>query len=310
MNAKELTALVNDGISKLTATEYTKKILNRQNNLFKYDLANRVAILMQNDKAYDLRTYDEWISLGRKVRKKQKPIFIMIPNQKFQYIDTENGEVISNKDLTVDEFNKALEYKLIERVETTDTFLCKSVYDIKQTKANGNRKYIIPKPILTSANILDAFIQITGAKIELCDTNYYSLSDNVIYLEKDNYGNLAATLAKMITHYELTKAKDDTEYAYLSDDAKEQLENAILFSISTLFNCKIQSELDTSHLDNENIIRMIGIVDNIIEIIIKKMKFTVDGGTDAIQDLIRFRKAEALLDIMEANNINKTMKGM
>ena len=34
MNIKEITALVNDGISKLTDTEYTKKILNRKNIFF------------------------------------------------------------------------------------------------------------------------------------------------------------------------------------------------------------------------------------------------------------------------------------
>lgn len=310
MDVKEITALVSEGIHKLTDTEYTKKILNRQNNLFKYDLANRIAILMQNDKAYDLRTYDEWLSLGRKVRKKQKPIFIMIPNQKFQYIDTENGEVINDNDLTVDEFNKALEYKLIKRVETTDNFINKAVYDIRQTKANGENKYVIPKPILTSANIIDTFIKITNANIEICDTNYYSVSDNVLYLEKDNYGNLAATLAKILTQYEINNIKNNDRYTVLLDDAKEQLENAVLFSISTLFNCNIQSELDTSHLDTEISIKILEIVDNIIEVIIQKMKFNINESVDAVQDLMRFRKAEALLDIMEANNINKTMKGM
>lgn len=310
MNIKEITALVNDGISKLTDTEYTKKILNRKNNLFRYDLTNRIAILMQNDKAYDLRTYDEWKSLGRKVRKKQKPIFIMIPNQKFQYIDTENGEVINDNDLTIDEFNKALEYKLIKRVETTDNFINKAVYDVRQTKANGESKYTIPKPVLTSTNIVDTFIKITGASIEICDTNYYSVSDNILYLEKDNYRNLAATLAKIITQYEINNIKNNDKYAALSDDAKEQLENAILFSLSTLFNCDIQSELDTSHLNTENILKILEIVDIIIEVVIQKMEFNINESIDAVQDLMRFRKAEALLDIMEANTINKTMKGM
>lgn len=318
MGISELTDLIHNNTDKLTSIDGYKAILNRGNNLIRFDVLNRILIYLQLENAFDLKTVEEWGILGRKIRSNQKPIFIAIPKYKTTYIETDTGNSIDTSDLTPDELLKALEYKIIHREDNIDTVCTLPLYDIRQTVSANNIEYNINKPILNASSILQLLSDITGATIEVCDEDYYSVSSNSIFICKKPYKDLATTvskfLVKYIMNYKIDNILMNTLGIQKNDFSKYEitlLENSIYYAICTLLAA--ESDVDLSylqHISYADMVNILNAVDTAILDIIRYMTFTDNNSDlDAIDNITKLHRAEVILDIMEANSINKVMKG-
>ena len=97
----------------------------------------------------------------------------------------------------------------------------------------------------------------------------------------------------------------------LSDYDKQLLEDSISYSISTLFGVNINKSFDiVRHTSNDMLTTILNITDNVVFEIVQYLEFNTDSKVeDAISNISRLRKSEALLNILEANNILNKMKG-
>lgn len=318
MEVKELSELLNKNFNKLFTPNRYKHILNRGNNLIRLDIVNRMLVELQYDNAFDLRTSDEWLLENRGIVKKEKPIYLIIPKYKYEYIDKETGKTIDNKELSIGEINKAIEYNIIERVDTIDNMYTIPVFDIRQTYSLDKSKYNINKPIISSKKLLEIMHNITMCNIEICEDTYYSKSDNILYLKKQPYSELVITISEYLAQYyidnDLKKLIDipqNISYKDLTEYDIDLIKQSLIFAIVTLLGGKIDINFDIiNYTTNDKAILILNIVDSMLIEISTKLKFTNTSHImDVSSNINMLKKAEALLDIMEANNINKIMKG-
>ena len=318
MGISELTNLIQNNSDKITSMAGYKAILNRGNNLIRFDVLNRILIYLQLENAFDLKTVDEWAIVGRRIRNNQNPVFIILPKYKTTYIETDTGRSINESDLTPDELLKALEYNIVRREDNIETVYKIALYDIRQTIKTNDTEYNINKPVLNSSSVLQLLSDVTGATIEVCDEDYYSVSSNAIFICKKQYKELASTVSKFLVKYIMSYKLEDILINTLgiqSNDLSKYemtlLENSLDYTLCTLL--ATESSVDLSYLQHvtyDNIINILNVVDSAISEIIKYIKFTDnDNSLDAITTITKLHKAEVILDVMEANSINKIMKG-
>jgi hypothetical protein len=132
MNTLELSKELHKNMNKILSPTGYKHIINRGNNLIRFDVVNRMLIEMQLQNAYELKTEEEWLIENRKIRNKQKPIYLVMPKYTYEYIECDTGEKLINNDLSVDELKKAIEYNIVEKVEVIDDMYVLPFYDLIQ----------------------------------------------------------------------------------------------------------------------------------------------------------------------------------
>ncbi|MBO5386563.1 MAG: hypothetical protein J6A59_00235 [Lachnospiraceae bacterium] len=317
MEVKDIADMLKKNLNNVLTPSGYKRILNKRNNLTRFDILNRILIDIQCKDAFELKTYDEWVIDGRIVRDKAKPIYILIPKYKTVYVEADTDKEIGDTDLNSNELLKAIEYGIIKRVDTFDNMYVEKVYDIRQTKSLNNTKYDVNKPVVNTRAILELLEDIVGCTMELCDDTYYSKSDNILYIKKTEYSELVKLSSDIIADYYIrNEIKNIIDEHVDSDDTLseydiELIKNSIKYGINTLFACDDYVSFDIiNHTNTTKIMYILNIVDSIMFNISARIKFTrLNNSVDIASNINLLKKAEAILDIMEANNINKIMKG-
>lgn len=315
MDIVELAKMLENNMNKLLNVQGYTKLLDRGNNLIRFDVLNRMLILIQNDKAFDLKTYDEWLMDDRQVNDKEKPISIVLPSYKSEYIEIETGKKLEENDLNHNELVKALEYGIIERVDIIENMYTMKLFDIRQTHSLSGNQYTINKPLLTSKELLNLLVNVLGCKIENCEETYYSKSEKIVYISKKPYEELAITVSKILTQYfmdTIVKSMIETnDKISMTEYDIDLIKESLIYSIGTILGVTIESDFNiVNHTNNSKLITILTIVDSILIEIINYLKFNKPCmQLDATQNINVLKKAEVILNIMEANEIKNTMKG-
>lgn len=312
MNIEDLKDIFDAGKNALNDPYAYKDIINMKLGMLRIDSINRIIAYKQNNNITDLRTEFEWEILGRSIRKGQKPIYVIMPKNTYKYIDTETGRQLDDGELTIDELNKALEYNIVSRVHTMEGTNVQAVFDIKQTKGN-NSKYKVDKVIVNSSYILDILKNNFDITIELSDDTYYSESRKMLYIKKQTLTELIYTFSNIVIPIYIDSVNKDigvNTYEY-SEYEKEILNNTLIYGIYTLLGKEITLSFDNVRfISKERLIEILNIQYIIVSNIAQLMKFNTGEKPMSISHSLEIhKKAEAILDIMEANNISKIMKG-
>lgn len=313
MESTEISKLFIENINKILTPQGYKHIISKDNNLFRFDVINRLLIEIQCKDAFDVRTADEWEINNRKVKKKSKGINILIPMYSTQYIDVDTREPINIEEFTADELMLALKLNIIEKIENIDTMFVKEVFDIKQTNSYDNYKYIPYKPVIKSSTLIEIVRDITGCLIEKSDITYYSKSDNKFMVNRQSYTQLSKYVVDVLVEYYMNNYITDSiisEYKYTEYDL-DLIRLTIQYSLDTLLITHRDADFDiVNHTSTDKLINILTITDSIVFNVIEKIDYTgASINKDITFSINNLKKAEALLDIMEANNISKIMKG-
>lgn len=314
MNIHEIKDIFNKGLDIISNPNDYKNIIDMRNNLYRLDTINRVLVYVQNKDAFDIKSRAEWSIQCRDIMKRQKPIYLIMPKYKTEYIDCESGEELINSDLSIDELNKALEYGVVVKKETISNTYIEAFYDIRQTKSLNGNKYSINKPILSTKKVLELLVNITNCSVEESELDYYSNSENKLYISKQSYSNVVNTVSKIIKDYYIKRLSDNNiiDTSEFSEYDNELLDSTIIYSIKTLL-CVNNDNNSFDIVRNTSKKRLLDIlnINNIIIIdIAEQLDFNnTESNNDLIHNNLIIKKAEVLLNIMEANNINKIMKG-
>lgn len=313
METLEVAKLFQDNIDKVLTPSRYKNIIRMDNNLNRFNIINRILIEIQCPNAYDVRTADEWLIDNRSIKSGSKGINIMLPVCNYKYIDTETGNEINTNDLTLNELNAAVKHGVIRREDAIETYCIKKMYDIRQTISLGNSKYEVSKPEIKTSSLINIFQRITGCTITNGDITYYSKSKNELTISKQKYSELASTLVDALVD---SYVKTFINRNYSSDEFSEYdidlIRYTLKYSLDTLLRNYRDCEFDiVRYTNNDKILLILNIVDSAIYSVSENMKYKDTYiNKDIASNLETLRKAEIILNIMEANNISRIMKGI
>lgn len=313
METVDIAKLFQDNINKILTPNGYKHIIKRDNNLSRFDIINRILIEIQCPDAYDIRTAEEWIIDNRNVKNENNGINIILPVYSHKYIDSETGNEINSNDLTLDELNAAVRHGVIHREDALETTCIKKLYDIRQTVSLDESKYTVVKPVIKSSNLIKLFRDITGATVVYGDITYYSKSKNELTVSNQRYTELASVLIDVLVEYYM---KTYIKLLYSTSDFSEYDMDLLKYTLQYSLDSLLRSGRDCSfdivrHTSTDKILLILTIVDSLLSDIGEYMTYSRDLISKDISKSIEvLKKAEALLDIMEANNISKLMKGI
>lgn len=320
MNNKYILELLENTDSIMSESSRIKNVLRLNNNLFGFEVINRLLIELQYNKseyAFELKSKQEWEIEGRQVIDEQEPIYITVPVYKTSYMDIDTGLEITEEDkLTHDELVKAIELGLVSRVEDMNSMSVMPVYDIRQT-LSITPNYKVKHFELSSSRLLDLTSNLMGCSIQIGNDYKYSKENHVLIVRKDTYINIANALSSILAKYMInnklksiligTKESSDCS---ISNEDLNFIYKGLTFSINTLFNGNIDIDLEIKENINANkFIYMLNLIycliSDVVASVINNDTHSNVPCTDYITSISRIQKAEAILAIMEANDINK-----
>lgn len=320
MNSKSISELLMNNIDKINDPTFYKSILRHDNNLSRFDILNRMIIEIQRPKMYDARTEDEWLSVGRSIRSKQKPVYILLPKYKVEYIDNKTDKALDKSDLTLDEISSALKYGIIRKENNIKSMNVKAVFDIRQTYNKVDEKYIIDKVHIKYSNLVKLVQSLTGCSIQKSDITYFHKKDNRFEISKMQYDEFAQAVCDIVIQYYTNSVLDDLlnnseldmEYTDLTEYDHDLLTESMRFSIESLLGVNSEPNFEIiRHTSREKTLFILNIVDSILSDILSKL----DTGSVINEKSIGYtlelaRKAEVLLNIMEANTIRAKLSNI
>lgn len=318
MNINGIYEALENGIDKLNNPKDYKGIVKRDNNLVRFDFINRILLYAQNNNAFDVRTEDEWKIADRQIINGEKPIFIVIPKYESIYIDKDTNKQISDTDLSMDETYMALKYGIIERSDTIKDIKIQEVYDIRQTKSLGNNKYRVSKPIIGSKNLVKAVQKVLMCNVENSDITYFSNSDNTLRIENKPYEELAKDIVDIIVDKvandrlsEIIEYTSSISFEELSEYDIDLIKLTTKYALDTLLHINRSTDLDiVRHTQKYKILSILNIADSIVYELSSNLEYKNDNiSKDITKSLITMHKANIVLNIMEANDINKKING-
>lgn len=318
MNKSEVNSIIIKGIRNINNEDFFMSVINNRNCLYRYDIINRLLILSQCSNPYDIKTEEEWMILNRKVIDNSSAIHILGYNYTNKYIDNTTKEELDAVDLDPLEIEKALKYKIITKKPFIESSNIIRVYDIRNTKAIGDSEYKVPKPIRTYKNISKALSETTGCLIHYTDENTeYNIDNNELYLDNLSIDNMIEQSTFVLKNIYLNKYSEHSIFNKFNIDKYEISDrlcsDTIKYMISTLFNKPCEIDIDFSYIkdiDKRCIINVINMASFVVNYFIEHLEYNGTVNKNKAQlDIDIMYKAEKLLDIMEANSLNKKMKG-
>ena len=310
METVELAKIFKEGLYDVLTPNRYKNIIDRNNNLSRFDVLNRILIEIQYHGAYDIRTEEEWVIDNRNVKNKSNGINILLPLYTYKYIDVETGNEVNINDLTLDELNAAIKYGVISKETNIETSYVVKMYDIRQTIRIDDTRYTVSKPEMKSSVLINIFKDVTGCQVLYGDVTYYSKSKNELIVSKQSYMQLANSLCDILVDYYISIVKKDNNEE-LSEYDMDLIRYTLQYSIDTLFMSIRECSFDiVRHTDVNKLLMILNIVDSLLYGISDSINYTGNQvGKDAITSVETLKKAENLLNIMEANSVSKIMKG-
>lgn len=316
MLLQEFNDTLNRTLPKLLDEDTFIKILNLNNNLYRFDIINRIALnTISDEELLDVKTEEEWFEHGRRVIDKHKKYYIISPKYGTCYVDSETSEKINILEFTFDELTKALELGVIIKTSDIDDIVINEVYDIRNTSnIDKNKKYEVVKTA-TNLNILvDLAKNITGLTIEPSeDITFYSEYDNNLFLAKEDYNTMADKIINIIVNSLYDKCKSDIGI----DNMYEKLiKSGAEYSIKTLFGTHnkkdILGKLKSYMITDYNILLDILVIIDIITFKVLEQLEQINGidNCKSFFKIERNNKINTLLNIMQANSVQIKMKGI
>ena len=324
MNNKTILELLESTDSIMNDSHRIKNVLRLDNNLFGFEVINRILIELQYNKAvpaFELKSKQEWEIDGRQVIDGQEPVYIVVPVYKTCYIDIENDVEITDDDrLTHDELVKAVELGLVNRLDNMSSMSVIPVYDIRQT-VSIIPEYNVKRINLSTSKLLDIASHIMECNLTLGNEYKYLKDMNNLIVKKDSYINVANALSGIISKYLINNrlksillgTKENSDSYILNEDLTF-LYKGLNYSINTLFNGDIDINLDIKQDINANkFIYMINCIQclysEVVNYVVNDINSDSSASGDYIASISRIKKAEAILAIMEANDIHKIIGG-
>lgn len=307
---EKIIKLISNAIDTVEFEDF-KFILSKSNNLGRYDAINRLLIQKQfGGKSFDIRTEQEWFNLGRKVKEKEKPIFILYYDFEQKYIDSETGAEFENKDLNRLEMQKALEYGIIKKETRNIRFRLGSCFDVSQTERvdkKADEIYVIPKVKCNISYMLEFINNKYNVIAEESSDCYFSTKQHKLYIKSDNFEEEYRAIVDCIINCENIEEQLKNNELEVNKDNIQFIKDSIQYVLESIYG---EKEFNTeAEINSSDILKLIGIIDYVTYFPISLMKFEGNYCNESNIDSISIQeKAEIILNIYEALCVSTKLK--
>jgi hypothetical protein len=318
---EDLAKMFDNNINMLLNTEEYKRIINRGCNLIRFEPINRILINAQDNKAFDLKTYDEWQYEGRIVSPDAKPVYVLIPKTTVKFVDSETKREIEDNELTVDERMKAYELGIISKLEEVYDLYVEEMYDIRFTKSvdmKNKTKYNVVKTYMSKSDILALATEVLKCEIKTTDASKIYYENNVLYISNVSYEELVKQVSNIVCTKVLNENIDYICDNLLINQASVNKNNRIIldsfiYAFQTLLGINKPNILDKYNLSRNDSMEMFNIaciVDVLVTDGLKHIKFNKElGKLDVSANINNIRKAEAIINMFNVCTIQNKLKG-
>lgn len=324
MNTDSLYRLYSNNINTILNTETLSVLSNYTNRIYGYNFINRLLIYIQNKYANCVMSENQWISVGRILKDKPNPIWIIDNCTNVKYVDSDTKKDISIDELSSVELIQALKLNVIQKETFVTGLKSIPVYSIKDTKIGNSGESSIDEKYtydIKLSTLLDVISNELNIKCKKSDMNSaYNIMDNTLYIGADSIENHVKAMGDAV--YSLIDFNNIVND--LVDNKK--LTAKFVYRVMDLGNIFINESLktlvipdyfvdkakfddlnrigDMSDLEISSFIEIFNsiyeLVDNVICRVIPKN----------ISSDIKLRKAAELLSILEANDTIQRIKNL
>ena len=308
MNIDSLQSLYINNIHNIFTAKNFAELASHSNEIQGYSFINRTLIFLQNRCCSDVRSEASWNTVQRIIKDGSIPIGVLTPIIKNSYTDAVSGEPISSKELSINEFNKAIELGVINKSSEIIDVKATLVYDIRDTevmssdnKINTTRKI----KMSTILNMLNSF-GIVIAKIEDGETTF-DKETNTLNFGNDDIANKVRVCMDALAIIYIEQMQENTD---LSENEIRVIREYSKYSVITYFGLADSQDasfdyLDelNSKLDEDSINRLVGLLDGMEDILNQNVFGTDSSDNNASEEHKSYiaRRAAILLNILEAN---------
>lgn len=318
MKIDELQSLFVNNIQSLYKYNMSE-FLTRKQGTVSLDFTNRLLLFIQDRAAMDVKSEYKWLIYGRKLKDNAYGINIIVPKYKIKYIDKDNGEPISSIDLTPSEFNKAFKLGVIQKHKEVISYELGLLYEIRDTVIYDEEQYgkyidnLANKEIKIS-NIL-SFMEdvlyinvVNGEKTEYTNRNVVIGSEDV----QDKVSKLICILSNILSNQSHSLEVTGLEREFIGKAIEYSLKTYNKISVNNKdeidkLSNEVYNQLSLNEEDTDKLIDIMNTIEtyvnSVIDLSISQFETSVE------KEFIINKKATRLLNILEANQVIKHMKG-
>ena len=318
MKIDELQSLFVNNIQSLYKYNMSE-FLTRKQGTVSLDFTNRLLVFIQDRAAMDVKSEYKWLIYGRKLKDNAYGINIIVPKYKITYTDKDTGEPISSIDLTPSEFNKAFKLGVIQKHKEVISYELDLLYEIRDTVIYDEGQYgkyinnLANKEIKIS-NIL-SFMEdalyinvVNGEKTEYTNGNVVIGSEDV----QDKVSKLIGILSNILSNQSHILEVTGLEREFIGKAIEYSLKTYNKISVTNKdeidkLSNEVYNQLSLNAEDTDKLIDIMNIIEtyvnSVIDLSINQFETSVE------KEFIINKKATRLLNILEANQVIKHMKG-
>lgn len=318
MKIDELQSLFVNSIQSLYKYNMSE-FLTRKQGTVSLDFTNRLLVFIQDRAAMDVKSEYKWLIYGRKLKDNAYGINIIVPKYKITYTDKDTGEPISSIDLTPSEFNKAFKLGVIQKHKEVISYELDLLYEIRDTVIYDEGQYgkyinnLANKEIKIS-NIL-SFMEdvlyinvVNGEKTEYTNGNVVIGSEDV----QDKVSKLIGILSNILSNQSHSLEVTGLEREFIGKAIEYSLKTYNKISVTNKdeidkLSNEVYNQLSLNEEDTDKLIDIMNTIEtyvnSVIDLSISQFETSVE------KEFIINKKATRLLNILEANQVIKHMKG-
>lgn len=323
MTADELMTNIGKNMYKLFDNDVMLEILDKSNNLNRFDTFNKIAlVLLRTKEITDVRSEDEWNIFGRHVVNRDNKMYIAIPKDSKVYVDAETGEHIDITEFSMRELEIAMNKGIIKMKTEVNTEVVQTVYDISDTVAdNGTDTVDVPKVTLRS--LIDITQTLTGVSIERGEggLSYYSKKENNLYLSEGTHKDVALNVinvlvTKFTSDEMINKAIEDNFDNKISknDIDIDKLKVCTEYEIATMFGIDKRTKVKeairiNSKEDVSNMLNIIRLADYFSFIVFQLLEYMDKSFVkDASSNISEVNKAKFMRRLIESFTVQYKLR--
>lgn len=323
MNTDTLFNMYKNNINSILNPQMLAIISDRSFDIHGLSLLNRLLVYIQNKYTESLKTEEKWDIIGRTVKSKSSPIWIIDDITKTEYMDAETNEIIEDLSLSPMELKQALDLGIIQKVKTAIGLRCIPMFNKKDTLIYDNVAYKInlakSKDVVKISKLLEIAYNELNIECKKSNTSYYDSEEDILYIGNDNEEKKISAISDAISNQidfndildsEIFNSIDKENIDIFKNISISFLKESVISLCLDCYNVEqsVYTEIEKVDFNNENnvnaFISMLSSVYELTEEVIHMINPNINGTDD-----IKLRKAAELLVLLEANEAYRGLKG-
>lgn len=324
MDVDKLYDLYKNNLASIMNPYMLATISDRTYDIHGFNLVNRLLIYIQNKYTTSLKSDSGWDVVGRAVKSKSSPIWVIENTIKTEYIDAETEEVVEDTGLNPIDIDQAVKLGILKKVKTVTGLRTIPLFNIKDTKLVDKNRYNFYYAAENNSIKLSSLLNLASSDFNIrcaksSGRSYYDDEENTIYIGNDTYEDKVVVIISGIADQIDCTSTVDSDKLNLVDKSSIDIIESIC---NTFIIESLTSYCDKDHSVESKSYDIINELDLSDTKILELLTQTLYSVYDLIEEIIcminpdnhRFsestlRKAAELLSILEANEAMTRLRG-